>query len=172
MRHARRIQATLKVFHLDHPEALWEELVGPLKELAEDTLWEMIAIEDREAKSLEYAELLEDLQHIAATQPVTSSQVKAIKTGARILQAAQARLLKGDPEPLGDLIEELEAESKRSPRAASEGSPQEDSLTLSRLASLYLTEQSDQLRPGSIKDMRSSCNTLITALTGPGGVEL
>ena len=137
MRHTRRIQATLKVFHLDRPEDSWEELVGPLKELAENTLWELISLEEREARSLDYSEMLEDLQHIAATQPVTSSQVKAIKVGARILQAAQARLLNGDPEPLGDLIEELKAEADQPLRDKPTGptsEPKGPEITFSYLA--------------------------------------
>src|SRR3989344_1149480 len=175
IRHTRRIQATLKVFHLDRPEDTWEELVVPLKELAENTLWELISLEDREAKSLEYSELLEDLQHIAATQPVTSSQVKAIKVGARIHQAAQARLLNVDPEPLGDLIEELSAESLQPAQVAAEEpkvEPTGPEITFSRLSELYLAEQADQLKPASLRDMKSCCKTLTPALTDPNGQEL
>ena len=175
MRHSRRIQATLKVFHLDRPEDTWDELAGPLKELAESTLWELISLEDREAKSLEYSELLEDLQHIAATQPVTSSQVKAIKVGARILQAAQARLLNGDPEPLGDLIEELAAEplrGKPEPSDEPDESPKGPEVYMSQLSALYLAEVEDQLRPGSMRDMRSSCKTLTEALRDSEGNEI
>lgn len=175
MRHTRRIQATLKVFHLDRPEDSWEELVGPLKELAENTLWELISLEEREARSLDYSEMLEDLQHIAATQPVTSSQVKAIKVGARILQAAQARLLNGDPEPLGDLIEELKAETTKVAAVApkvSSGEPKGPEITFSYLADLYLAEKADQLKPASLRDMKSACKTLTAVLTDPEGKEL
>lgn len=175
MRYTQRINAALKTFHLDRPEDTWDELVFPMKELAEETLWSLIAAEDRMAVSLDYSELLEDLAAIAGGHPVTSSQVKVIKTSARILQAAQARLLKGDPEPLGDLIDELTVEAaKAGPKVVEVRAPEEKptGLTLSYLSALYLAEQQDQMKPASLRDMKSACKTLATALTNPEGQEL
>lgn len=181
MRRSKRIQSTLHVFHLDRPEASWEELRVPLKELAEATLWEVIDLEDREAKSLEYSELLEDLKFIGATQPLTTDQVKGYKFAVQLVKAAQERLLKEDPEPLAEAIETLEREIKE----ASEPSPvvtlaqaqeaiQKDLgvITFSTLSELYLAEQQDQLKPASLRDMKSACKTLTAALTNEDGVEL
>lgn len=177
MRHTKRIQATLQVFQLDRPEDTWDELVVPLKELAEDTLWELITVEDRAAKSLEYSELLEDLQHIAATHPVTSSQVKAIKVGARILQAAQERLHKGDPEPLGELVDELTREAAGGQPVVAPVSPvvqitADSEVTFSFLAARYMAEQSEHLKPASIRDATSAIKTLTNALRDAEGNEL
>lgn len=181
MRRSKRIQATIHAFHLDQPDASWEELRGSMKDLAEATLWELIDLEDREAKSLEYSELLEDLQHIGATHPLTSSQVKAYKAGVKIVQAAQERLLKGDPEPLGELIDDLEKEAQAVPAIVPEVALKEaqeavsktpEVITFSTLAELYLAEQQDQLKPASLRDMKSACKTLTAALTNEDGIEL
>ncbi|HBO3276609.1 TPA: site-specific integrase [Pseudomonas aeruginosa] len=152
-----------------------------MKELAEATLWEVIDLEEREAKSLEYSELLEDLKFIGATQPLTTDQVKAYKIAVQMVKAAQERLLKEDPEPLAEVIDNLEKEIK----AASEPSPEAaliqaqeaiskdlGVITFSTLSELYLAEQQDQLKPASLRDMRSACKTITAALTNEDGVEL
>ena len=45
-------------------------------------------------------------------------------------------------------------------------------LTFSHLSALYLAEQADQLKPASLRDMKSCCKTLTAALTDPNGKEL
>lgn len=45
-------------------------------------------------------------------------------------------------------------------------------LTFSHLSTLYLAEQADQLKPASLRDMKSCCKTLTAALTDPNGQEL
>jgi len=178
MRHSRRIEATLRVFHLDRPEDTWDQLVVPLKELAEATLWQMIELESRDAQQQEYDELLEDLKNIAATHPVTSSQVKAIHVSARILKAAQVRLHKGDPKPLSDIVDELTVEAEKKASAAVPAAPIEvptkksEVVTFSTLAALYMSEQGEHLQPSSVRDMNSAIKTLTAALTNDEGVEL
>jgi len=178
MRRTRRIEATLHRFHLDRPDDTWDQLVVPLKELAEATLWELISLDDREAKYAAYGDMLEDLQHIAATYPLTSSQVKVVGVGAELLKAAQERLDKGDPEPLANLIDRLtkETEEVRSvavPVSTAVPQPTDtDGVTFSRLAELYMAEQSGRMRPGSVINYNSSIKTLTAALTDHEGVEL
>lgn len=174
MRYSRRIEAALKVFHLEHADDTWDTLVVPLRELAESLLWQLVASDDRTALSLEYSELLEDLQMIQEGSPMTVDRVKAIKTGVRIVQAAQERLHRGDPTPLANIIEELQAqEGPMAPVSTSATVPQEtqegesEVVTVSLLGTLYLEEQSDQLAPASIRDMKSAFKTLAEALTSP-----
>ena len=45
-------------------------------------------------------------------------------------------------------------------------------LTFSHLSTLYLAEKADQLKPASLRDMKSACKTLTAALTDPNGQEL
>lgn len=181
MRRSRRIQSTLHMFHLDQPDATWEELRVSLKELAEQSLWEMIDLEDREAKALECTEVLEDLSYIGATQPMTPALVKAYRNAIEVVKGFQARLVHKDPTPLADLIEALEEEINSVPEAVPEVALKQaqeavskapDVITFSTLSELYLAEQQDQLKPASLRDMKSACKTLTAALTNEDGVEL
>ncbi len=52
-----------------------------MKELAESTLWELIDLEDRTAKSLEYGEMLEDLKHVAGHHPMTAPRFGSLRSG-------------------------------------------------------------------------------------------
>lgn len=178
MRYSRRIEAALKVFHLEHADDKWEDLVVPLRELAEAVLWQEVRKDESAALSLEYSDILEDLNHILGSHPMTPDRIKAVKTGVRIVQAAQERLLKGDPEPLGEVIRELQEEEARqtvTPKAAPQEAPKEESgrMTVTYLSGLYLSEQEANLAPASIRDMKSAFKTLAEALTDPEtGVEL
>lgn len=179
MQSARRIEAALKTFHLDRPEDGWDVLCVPLKELAEETLWQIVATRDREAMSLEYTELLEDLRQIGGDHPLTSDQVKAWRVGVRIVQAAQARLLQDNPVPLGDLIDELMREVGKSggvqirtalPQV--EAPVDGDALTLSKLSELYLLEQADKVRDRTLVAYKAEHRALAAASVGPDGLEL
>jgi integrase len=61
-----------------------------------------------------------------------------------------------------------------SPQAAPKEEPVAltSGITFSALSALYLAEQADQLRPSSLRDMKSACKTLATALTDSEGQEL
>ncbi|WP_158091094.1 tyrosine-type recombinase/integrase [Pseudomonas sp. B14(2017)] len=166
MRYSRRIEAALKVFHLERPEDTWSQLVVPLRNLAESLLWELVQSDDRVALSLEYSELLEDLQAIQGGSPMTVDRVKAINTGVRIVKAAQERLHKGDPTPLSTIIEELQGQEDTVVPEAPVVDP--ECVTLSRLGAEYLEEQQDSLAPASVRDMKSAIKTLAEALTVDG----
>lgn len=177
MQRSRDIEVTLRTFQLDRPEDQWDDLVVPLRQLAENTLWELIALEEREAKSLRYEEILEHLQHVAATQPVTAGQVKALQVGARIIKAAQVRLDQGDPQPLAGIVDELTRETEKlqlKPQAAAIEAPKADSTEVhfSTLAGLFMAEQSERMQPASVRDFNSAIKTLTAALTDEEGREL
>lgn len=181
MHYSRRIEAALKVFHLERADDKWEDLVVPLRELAEAVLWEEIREKDRQALSMEYSDVIEDLLRLRGSHSMTTGRVNATRTGIRILQAAQDRLLRGDPEPLKDIIEQLQQEEARlaiKPKVAQEEDtkakePPSDKVLLSVLAELYLAEQQSELAPASVRDMKSAFKTLADALTDPDtGVEL
>lgn len=174
LQYSRRIEAALKVFHLEHAEDTWEKLVVPLRELAESLLRQLVETDVRTALSLEYSEFMEDLRRIQHGSPMTVDRVKDIKTGARIAQAAQAaqeRLHSDPPTPLVDTIEEPQEASPAMAAKAPEVAP--ECVTLSRLGLEYLEEQRDSLAPATVRDMKSAIKTLAEALTCPGdGQEL
>ncbi|QWA30697.1 site-specific integrase [Pseudomonas sp. RC3H12] len=163
MRYSRRIEAAIQVFRLDRPEATWAELVGPLRELAEALLWEMVHNDESEALSLEYEEILGDLQDIKSNHPMTVDRLKALKVGIRMVQATQERLLKGNPEPLSDLIEELQVVPSTVPTAVAREEEKAERWTMAQLSSLYMAEMKDQLAPSSIAALESSFKTLAEA---------
>lgn len=174
MQRTRRIQAVLHKFHLDRPDDTWEVLAVPLRELAEDTLMETIRLEERETLALVYADILEDLGHIGATQPLTADQYKAFRCSTRLVQAAQERLLTGSPNALGDLIVELDEFVSEAPKGqpveVPQGNPEE--MPFSRLSALYLAEQEDKMRPNSLREIRSACKTLGACLLDAEGREV
>lgn len=166
LQYSRRIEAALKVFHLEHADDTWEALVVPLRELAESLLRQLVDTDERATLSLRYSELLEDLQVIQHGTPMTIDRVKDIKTGVRIAQAAQERLHSDPPTPLVDTtIEEPQEASPAMAAKAPEVSP--ECVTLSRLGLEYLEEQRDSLAPATVRDMKSAIKTLADALTCP-----
>jgi len=104
---AKHLLSTLRTFHLDNPEATWDQLRERLKEIAEDAL-ATGSVWGREDMGLGqvYSDLRDDLLEIARTMPLTVPQAKAVSAGSRVLQAAEGRL-QGDLEGLVDVIEEL-----------------------------------------------------------------
>lgn len=142
----------------------------PLREKAEQTLLDSIRLEEREAQATAYSELLDDLGLIRATEPLTADHVKALGIGIRIVQAAQERLLKGNPGPLMEVVDELkEAEAKlKAPTApvAPVETPSVDVeyMPFSKLAALYMEEQRGNLAEKSVRDITSSNKVLAEAL--------
>lgn len=72
-------------------------------------------------------------------------------------------LPEGLPQPQRARPAGAHAEAKETPQKGQ---------TFSALSALYLAEQADQLKPASLRDMKSACKTLATALTNPEGQEL
>jgi integrase len=162
LQYSRRIEAAIKVFHLERPEDSWIDLMVPLRELAERLLWEMIEADDRTALSLQYTDFLEDIH---ATLGGSMDRAQAIKTGVRIVQAAQERLHSDPPTPLADTTEEQQEASPAMAAKAPGVAP--GCVTLSRLGLEYLEEQRDSLAPATVRDMKSAIKTLADALTSP-----
>ncbi|WP_338581089.1 tyrosine-type recombinase/integrase [Pseudomonas sp. MAG733B] len=175
---AKHLLTTLRTFHLDNPEATWEQLRERLKEIAEDAL-ATGSVWDREDMGLGqvYSDLREDLLEIARTVPLTVPQAKAVSAGSRVLQAAEGRL-QGDLKGLVDVIEELNGSgsnnsislpfpslSVRAPQGIrevpTETSPQR---TFRALADLYIKERKDDVAPSTMKNIKSTCAVLSAGL--------
>lgn len=171
---AKHLLTTLRTFHLDNPEATWDQLRERLKEIAEDAL-ATGSVWDREDMGLGqvYSDLRDDLLEIARTMPLTVPQAKAVSTGSRVLQAAEGRL-QGDLEGLVGVIEELNEAAYPnsiilpSPSLsvkALKGSHEAHSTTGSQrtfrtLADLYIKERKDDWAPATMKNVKSTCSVL------------
>ncbi|MCY1280788.1 Phage integrase family protein [compost metagenome] len=164
---SKDILQTLKAFHLDNPEATWDELRERLAEIAESCLT-MAHGDD----SLVAYEMIHDDQHqwlreASANLPMTVDQQKAISKALEILEAAQERL-RGRPGKLVGLVKELRDEdcgtsvplSASLSVTSSQGTPQEPPLIFKALAESYIAERKDHVQPGTMRDIKSSCAAL------------
>lgn len=103
---SKQLLSTLRAFHLDNPDATWEELRDHLRSIAEDALATPTEWEKLDGMGLAYSDIREDLHTIACTASLTAPQAKAVEVGGRIMRAAERRL-QGHPRRLADIIEEL-----------------------------------------------------------------
>jgi len=81
MKTSKLLQATLRRFHLDNPEATWDELREKLKEFAEDILATPTEWERLDDQALMYADWQSDLHAITRTEALTTAQTKAAILG-------------------------------------------------------------------------------------------
>ncbi|MBF6039515.1 tyrosine-type recombinase/integrase [Pseudomonas sp. P154a] len=175
---AKHLLTTLRTFHLDNPEATWDELRERLKEIAEDAL-ATGSVWDREDMGLGqvYSDLRDDLLEIARTMPLTVPQAKAVSAGSRVLKAAEGRL-QGDLHGLVSVIEEMNEDaiinsisraspslSVRAPNASLETQSTNDpQRTFRALADLYINERKGDLAPSTMKNIKSTCTVICTVL--------
>ncbi len=103
---SKQLLSTLRAFHLDNPDATWEELRDHLRSIAEDALATPTEWEKLDGMGLAYSDIREDLHTIACTASLTAPQAKAVEVGGRIMRAAERRL-QGHPRGLADIIDEL-----------------------------------------------------------------
>lgn len=169
---SKALQGTLATFQLNNPDATWEQLVGHLKDIAENILATQTHRDQLEGTALVYSDLRSDLGEIAMTMGLTAPQAKAAVFGSRIMQAAEKKLA-GEPLELVGIIEELEREAltaQASPSVslsvdAPQGSPEvtpntDQSLTFRALADLYIAERQGNVTEGTMKSIRTDCNIL------------
>ncbi|RFF62185.1 integrase [Stutzerimonas stutzeri] len=169
MKTSKLLQSTLRAFHLDNPDATWEELREHLRAIAEDILATPTEWERLEDQALIYADWQADLHAITRTGSLTVPQAKAAILGGRILGAAQERL-HGRPQALVDVIDEINrSEHRDSPTHASSSlsvsAPQAlPPLTFGSLAESYLKEHGPNVKPSSMKEIGYCHGTLSDAL--------
>lgn len=96
---AKHLLQTLKAFHLDNPEASWEELRDNLRDIAEEALGNP----QGEAYGLVLSDVSENLAEIAETMPMSLPQAQAVLMAQRVLVTAQGRH-RGDVRALVDLL--------------------------------------------------------------------
>lgn len=171
---SKQLQTTLRQFHLDNPDATWDELRDHLRYIAEDILATPTEWERMDSMGLVYSEVEDDLYRIAVTTALTRAQAQAVTLGRQIMMAAQERVI-GDPRQLVDLIgkinEGLGYDSKphaslplsvaaHSPSTARSAPKRQPPLTFAYLADLYMKEQEANLQPITMRTVRSACKAL------------
>lgn len=184
---AKHLLTTLRTFHLDRPEATWDQLKERLKVIAESVLgtgsaWDLYdpvsASPAHGGMGLAYHDVRRDLEEIACTMPLNPDQAKAVLMGTRIMAAAEERA-QGH---LGEIVEILEEMKHASdvplpvslsvltPQGTPQDSPQGTPVhTFEYLSGLYMTERKDDLTGSTLKNLKASCGTISKLL---GGLDL
>ncbi|MDD2075409.1 tyrosine-type recombinase/integrase [Pseudomonas putida] len=159
------ILSTLKAYHLDKPEASWDELRERLLYIAEYSL--TMAHGD---SSLVAYEMINDEHHQAlreasAKLPLSVNQQRAVSKALEIIEASQERM-KGRSGNLVEIVKGLKDEYCSTPVALSPSLSVSSSerLTFKALSALYLDELKDNVTPGTMRDAKSSCKEIAEIL--------
>ena len=169
MKTSKLLQSTLRAFHLDNPDATWEELREHLKDIAEGFLATSTEWEKLEDQASIYADWQSDLHAITRSEALTVAQTNAAILGGRILGAAQERL-HGRPQALVGIIDEInQSESLDSSYLASPSlsvSPSKalPPVTFESLAESYRKEHKGNIKASSMKEVTLCHGTLSRAL--------
>ena len=170
MKTSKLLQSTLRAFHLDNPDATWEELREHLRAIAEDILATPTEWDRLDDQALVYADWQSDLHAITRTGSLTAPQAQAAILGGRILGAAQERL-HGRPKALVDVIGEINKECSPdsvslSPVSLSVGTPQAlPPVTFESLAASYREEHQANVTESSLKEM-GYCHKAVADVLG------
>lgn len=158
------ILKTLKAYHLDNPEATWDELRGHLEDIAANCL----TMAHGDGSLIAY-EMIHDEHHVAlreasAKLPLSVNQQRAVSKALEILEAAQERL-QGRPGKLVEIVRDLKGEGCSTPTplcASLSVLPSEASkpLTFKTLSGLYMEERKDSIQASTMRDVRSSCESI------------
>lgn len=165
MQRSHTLLTTLRTFHLDKPDATWEQLRDRLREIGEDTLatpneWELL-----DTMGLVYADMSADLKYWSRTGAQTVAQAKAANGARVLLAAAEERLLTGDSGPLIEFIENLDETPGSAaaipldalqPAAEESGEP----LTFEKLSEMYLADQGSNMKESTLKNTTYQCRSL------------
>lgn len=159
------ILSTLKAYHLDNPEAPWDELRERLIDIAEYNL--TMAHGD---SSLVAYEMINDEHHLAlrkasAQLPLSVNQQRAVSKALEILEASQERM-RGRSGKLVEIVKDLNGEPCSTSVALS--LPLSVSalsgLTFKTLSGLYMAERKDSIQDSTMRDVKSSCEAIGTIL--------
>lgn len=173
MTSATHLMNTLRAFHLDNPEATWEQLKEHLIWIAEGVLQARAEWDGYGGLGPVYSTLNDNLGVIAATEPLGVDQTKAMELGRRIMLAAEFQSA-GDPSEILAILEELKQSSgvpMPIPMRDSTVAPlvvagaASDAMTFERLAKLYMEERQADWQPNTLKN-KKACFGVLSGLLG------
>jgi integrase len=162
---SKDILQTLKAYHLDNPEASWEELRGRLEDIAENSLTMAFGDSSLVAYEMIYDEHHQALREASAKLPLSVDQQRAVDTALEILEASQERL-KGRPGKLVEIVRNLKGESCSTSVALSPSLSvlPTKPLTFKDLSGLYMAERKEHIQASTMRDVKSSCEGISAAL--------
>lgn len=150
---SRRLAETIRAFHLDNPEATWQQLREHLIWVAEGLLSSAHDVHSLREWGDLYEDIAMNLTEIAATMPLSVDQHEHVANSRKVMAAAQDRL-RGDSRPLVNIIRELEANPESRCKQDVESSPPSSvtrsPLTFEVLSGLYLAERAGEQKPNTL----------------------
>jgi integrase len=166
---SRRLAETIKSFHLDHPEATWEELREHLLWVAEGLLSCSHDVHSLRDWGDLYEDVRTNLTEIAATMPLSVDQHEHVTKAKDVMAAAQVRL-QGDSLPLVKIIRDLEGSPEPALKHVS-GVPLSLSvkgaaMTFEALSALYLADRAQDQKASTLKETKVCHGTLAASLDG------
>lgn len=170
MQFSKDILTTLAAFHLDRPEATWEELRERLYEIAHDDLTARLTEESRSAYMSIYNDMCGHLAEASSLGRFTLPQQKALGMAQKVLRAAQERM-DGRPEDLVRLVEDLSCgtpvplSSALSVSSSQRPLNDDQPLTFEALSTLFIKERQGNVTDSTLRAIASNCRTL-TGLIG------
>ncbi len=167
---AKHLLQTLKAFHLDNPEASWEEL----RDIAEEALGNP----QGEAYGLVLSDVSENLAEIAETMPMSLPQAQAVLMAQRVLTAAQGRhsgdlrglveLLNGDLKAsIGNANQDVDSDSREPVPASicnSSSTTTSSNTTFQALYDAFKAERGGDKSAATLKNWNSSTSTIVAHL--------
>lgn len=172
---SKDILRALAVFHLDKPQATWDELKAQLLVIAEECLSMAHGDDSLMAYSMIYDEVRSALAQGSAKASLNVDQQRALGVGQQILKAAQARL-SGQPDELVGIIDKLN-ESKTINRHNLESQslsvgPHKEPLSWDSLSDLYMAERGINLKDNTRKSMLTNFKVISEAFVAIGVPDL
>lgn len=178
----------LKAFHLDNPEATFEELTEHLRDIAVNALEQP----QDDVYGLVLSDLAEGLAEAEHSASLTVAQAKALKLAYQVLRAHRDRV-EGNVGPLVDLLEgplgdpigkdyqiepanrgsglsvSLSVSAPQVPATATLSACEADPkvVTYMDLFDAYMVERGGDMAPATVKNLTSSAKT-VAALLGDG----
>lgn len=170
---AKHLLQTLKAFHLDNPEASWEELRDNLRDIAEEALGNP----QGEAYGLVLSDVSENLAEIAETMPMSLPQAQAVLMAQRVLTAAQGRhsgdlrglveLLNGDLKGSIGSVNQVADIDSREPvpvPICKSLSTDTSTTTFQSLYEAFKAERGGDKSANTLKNWKSSTSTIVAHL--------
>jgi integrase len=184
MTSSKQLLSTLRTFHLDNPDATWDELRKHLRAMAEDLLACATDWDSMDGISMKYSDMREDLHRIARTSPLTPPQAKAVEIGRDIMWAAEKRL-EGNPKGLAEIIDKIDQDTNHDRYSLASSSlsvsPPQGTLTPIKepkpfswedLSDSYMAEHSVNVKVSTLGALRTAHTVIGRAFVAVGVSDL
>jgi len=167
---ASHLLTTLRAFHLDNQDATWEQLKEHLMRIAEGVLQTRSVWDSFGGMGPVYSTLNDDLSGIAATEPLSVDQTKAVEWGRRLMLAAEKQTA-GDPSQILAILEELlrPGSTPDNPLTSTVKAPTAhhvagEAITFEKLYKLHMGERQADWQPATLKNKKACYGTLARML--------